>query len=203
MRWQRWVNLARLALMALLVSKSYLANSIVGYGSDNTSNPYGVDYPYQYPPVDAVLDKAPPASLANDTTGATALGAALTVLAAQPQTGSLISRFRRRYGHRQRGTGGLRRARPAPGPSAVARRRVDLLLLLTSDASTGAAILGQEERRTEAACPHNPTPAWLVGQSQLRALGNLPPPTSASSTALAGLGAANATFSRLSRRISS
>ena len=60
-----------LALMALLNSKSYLADNL------------GAKYPYQFPPLEAVLDQAPPASFAS---GATALGAALTVLAAQPQT---------------------------------------------------------------------------------------------------------------------
>src|SRR5690242_1979649 len=60
-----------LALMGLLNSKSLLAGTIT---AGNTGNPYGVGYPYQYRPLEAVLDNAPPASFAS---GATALGAAL------------------------------------------------------------------------------------------------------------------------------
>ena len=45
-------------------------------------------YPYRYPPLEAVLDQAPPPSFAS---GATALGAALTVLAAQPQSNIISS----------------------------------------------------------------------------------------------------------------
>ena len=71
--------------MALVDSKSFLANTIAGYGTADTSNPFGVYYPYRYPPLDAVLDSAPPASFAS---GATALGAALTVLAAQLESRS-------------------------------------------------------------------------------------------------------------------
>jgi hypothetical protein len=61
------------ALIALLNSNSYLANNAVGVNNGHT------EYPYQYPPLNAVLDRAPAASFAS---GATALGAALTVLAA-------------------------------------------------------------------------------------------------------------------------
>jgi hypothetical protein len=75
------------ALMALLQSKTALANSLTGYDTTgNSSNPYGAGYPYQYPPLNAVLSRAPAASFA---AGATALGAALTVLAAQPPSGSV------------------------------------------------------------------------------------------------------------------
>ncbi len=73
------------ALLALLQSKTYLANSLTGYASGNSSNPYGAGYPYQYSALNAVLSQAPPASFA---AGATALGAALTVLAAQPASRS-------------------------------------------------------------------------------------------------------------------
>jgi cellulose synthase operon protein C len=159
----------------------------------NTGNPYGVGYPYQYRPLEAVLDNAPPASFAS---GATALGAALTALAAQPQSTATLGATPidnagpAAYGvlNRARATGGC-----AP--------QLDLLLLLAADQSTGSARLGQEEQRTEAACPHDPTPAWLVGQSQLRML-NLElafssPPTTAAPNAVAALRASRATFGRL------
>ena len=59
----------------------------------------------------------------------------------------------------------------------------------------------QEEQRTEAACPHDPTPGWLVGQSQLRNLGaiGLSPSagTAATATAVAALQTSETTFRHL------
>lgn len=172
------------ALMALVDSHSYLTDTLVGNGSK---------YPYRYPPLDAVLDKAPPASFA---LGATALGAALTVLAAQPENSTNASGSNASSA----AYGVLNRARAAGGCAP----QLDLLLLLTADQSTAvwptyAAIIGQEERRTEAACPHDPTPAWLVGQSQLRLFGPLSSlsPTVADPRVVAALRAANATFGSL------
>ena len=138
-----------------------------------------------------MLDKAPPASF---TSGATALGAALTVLAAQPQSDSATpSTADMAIGNAAPAAYGvLDRARAAGGCAP----QLDLLLLLTADESTSAGILGQEERRAEAACPHDPTPAWLVGQSQLRFLLFSEPSTTAGSSAGA-LQAATATFSHL------
>src|SRR5262249_8898643 len=93
--------------------------------------------------------------------------------------------------------GVLNRARAAGGCAP----QLDLLLLLAADQSTGAARLGQEERRTEAACPHDPTPAWLVGQSQLRMLDlhleTPPPPPTADPVAVTALRASAATFGHL------
>jgi tetratricopeptide (TPR) repeat protein len=174
--------------MALLDSKSYLAD------------PLGAKYPYQYPPLEAVLDQAPPASFAS---GATALGAALTVLAAQPQSNinssepaatPIINAAPAAYAvlNRARATGGC-----AP--------QLDLLLLLTADAmtmlaeyqSTSAGVISQEEQRTETACPHDPTPGWLVGQAQLRTVLFSESPTVVDSSVVAVLRAANATFSHL------
>ena len=174
-----------LALMALLNSKPYLANSLVGYGFG------GVKYPYRYPPLNAVFDRAPPARFAS---GATALGAALTVLAAQSQTISgpqsadmaIINAAPAAYGL-------LNRARVAGGCAP----QIDLLLLLTADQSTSAGILSQEEQRTETACPHDPTPGWLVGQSQLRMDVFSESATIADPDVVAALRAANATFSHL------
>jgi tetratricopeptide (TPR) repeat protein len=182
-----------LALMALLNSKSDLAGTIAGYGTGNTGNPYGVYYPYRYPPLEAVLDNAPPASFAS---GATALGAALAALAGQPRsTATLTATPIDNAGPAAYGV--LNRARAAGGCAS----QLDLLLLLAADQSTGAARLGQEEQRTEAACPHDPTPAWLVGQSQLRMLDLhldfSPPPTTAYPDAVAALRASAATFGHL------
>jgi tetratricopeptide (TPR) repeat protein len=168
-----------LALMALLNSSSQLSESLVGCCAD-------VKYPYRYPPLDAVLDRAPPASFASE---ATALGAALTVLAAQPTSSSppqpaemaILNASPAAYGV-------LDRARAAGGCAP----QLDLLLLLAADQYSGAGVLSREQQRTEAACPHDPTPGWLVGQSQLRMVQIL-------STAIyvAALPAATATFNRL------
>jgi cellulose synthase operon protein C len=180
-----------LALMALLNAKSYLAGTSAGTG--NTGNPYGVYYPYRYPPLEAVLANAPPASFAS---GATALGAALTALAGQPRSpATLTATPIDNAGPAAYGV--LNRARAAGGCVP----QLDLLLLLAADESTGAARLGQEEQRTETACPHDPTPAWLVGQSQLRTLDLFldfsPPPTTAYPYAVAALQASAATFGHL------
>ena len=120
-----------------------------------------------------MLDRAPSASFAS---GGTALGAALTVLAAQPQSSSFQS-FATAIGNAAPATFGVLNRARAEGGCAP---QLDLLLLLTADKITvlGAdrstsggvlsQVLSQEERRTETACPHDPTPGWLVGQAQLR-----------------------------------
>jgi Flp pilus assembly protein TadD len=177
------------ALMALLNSKSYLADSVLSDGSK---------YPYRYPPLDEVLDRAPPASFA---LGGTALGAALTVLAAQPQSSSMAGPANSVYNAAPAAYGVLNRARAAGGCAA----QLDLLLLLTADQRTlldasqftSGGILRQEEQRTEAACPHDPTPGWLVGQAQLRMLVISDSPETANPTVVAALRAANTTFSHL------
>jgi len=114
-------------------------------------------YPYRYPALDTVLDKAPPASLAS---GATALGAVLTVLAAQPSADTAVTNAgKAAYSV-------LNRARAGGGCAP----QLDLFLLVAADENTGPGILRREEQRTESACPHDPTPGWLLGQSQLRGL---------------------------------
>jgi len=132
-----------------------------GLGSGPVRDVSGhVDYPYRYPAFDAVIKRAPPASFAS---GATALGAALTVLAAQPQADGTAG-YLHQAGAAAAAYSVLNRARAA-GRCAP---QLDLLLLLTADADTASGTLRLEEQRTESACPHNPTPGWLVGQSQLR-----------------------------------
>jgi len=178
-----------LALMALLNSKSYLALTIV---SGNSSAPTGAYYPYRYRPLDAILDNAPPANLAS---GATALGAALTVLAAQPQ-GSVTGTGATPIGNAGPAAYGvLNRARAAGGCAP----QLDLLLLLTADEATSTSILAQEEQRAKMACPHDPTPAWLVGQSELRALGAgiWASATTAVPESVATLQASSTTFNQL------
>ena len=167
-----------LAFMAVLNSRFNLAEP-VGYHT----------YPYQYPSLDALLNQTPLDSFGS---GATALGAALTVLAAQPQNTSAPEPDWTIANAGPAAYAVLNRARAAGGCAP----QLDLLLLLTADQLTAPAILGQEEKRAEAACPHNPTPAWLVAQSRLRML-FLPSATLASPQLVAVLRAANATFSHL------
>src|SRR6266566_468328 len=140
-----------LAFMAVLGSSSLAQGFPVGYLSGH------LEYPYRYPALDAVLGKAPPASFES---GATALGAALTVLAAQPPPGVAIENAgKAAYSV-------LNRARAAGGCAP----QLDLFLLLAADGNTSTGILRREEQRTGEACPHDPTPGWLLGQSQLREL---------------------------------
>ena len=139
-----------LALLAVLKSSSLAEGFPVGYLSGH------LEYPYRYPALDAVLDKAPPASFAS---GATALGAALTVLAAQPAGVAIQNAGKAAYSV-------LNRARTAGGCAP----QLDLFLLLAADENTSPDILRREEQRTESVCPHDPTPGWLLGQSQLRGL---------------------------------
>jgi tetratricopeptide (TPR) repeat protein len=172
-----------LALMAVLKTSPDLGGGPVGYSSE---------YPYRYPAFDAVLKKAPPA--ARFASGATALGAALTVLAAQPQVGIPGQAEYLAIGNAGAAAYSvLNRARAAGGCAP----QLDLLLLLAADGLTTSDILSREEQRTESACPHDPTPAWLAGQSQLRRV-----PLSFSATyldvhAVAVLQSAIATFRRL------
>ncbi|MGO9219758.1 MAG: hypothetical protein ACLP5E_18645 [Streptosporangiaceae bacterium] len=171
--------------MAQLTSKSYLSDTLVGYTSGA-----GPKYPYQYPALDTLLNKAPAASFAS---GATRLGAALTLLAAQPQNISAVEPNWAITNASPIAYGVLNRARAAGGCAP----QLDLLLLLAANQSTSTGVPGQEERRTELACPHNPTPAWLVGESQLRRLDFVGAATFTIPYAVAALRAANATFSHL------
>jgi tetratricopeptide (TPR) repeat protein len=109
-------------------------------------------YPYEHPALDPLLDASP---LARRPTEATALGAALTLLAAQPR--------------------GAYHTAPAAFTVLVRAARtgecapqLNLLLLLAADINTSADVLAREQGRAKAACPGDVTPDWLVAQRQLR-----------------------------------
>ncbi len=95
----------------------------------------------------------------------------------------------------------LNRVQAAGGCAA----QLDLLLLLTADEvtmldagpSAGGGAVGGQERRAEAACPHDPTPGWLVGEAQLRMLEVSETVTDADPTVIGALRGAHATFSQL------
>jgi tetratricopeptide (TPR) repeat protein len=116
-------------------------------------------YPYRYPAVESVLDGAASGSLASD---GTALGAALTLLAAQTQPQHEEATAIDNAGPAAFAV--LLRARAQGGCAP----QVNLLLLLASDDFTGADVLASELERAEAACPGDLAPGWLVAQAQLR-----------------------------------
>lgn len=177
-----------LALMAVLKSSADTGGPNLGGGPVVAAGQY--EYPYRYPAFDAVLDKVPPA---NSASGATALGAALTLLATQPLTGNLSqAEFTATENAGAAAYSVLNHARAIGGCAP----QLDLLLLLAGDRLTSSGVLSQEERRTEAACPHDPTPGWILGQAQLRRFQTFPE-TSVDAEALAALQTAIATFRRL------
>lgn len=112
-------------------------------------------YPYRYPALEPILDAAAPADLSS---GATQLAAGLIMLAGQPGLESKAAPAAFALLDRTRSSGGC-------------DGQLDLLLLLAGDPLTPTGILADEQRRTVAACPHEPTPGWIVGQAQMRDLG--------------------------------
>lgn len=112
-------------------------------------------YPYRYPPLERLLDAAPPSFAEH----AGALGAALLALAGQTVTDE----------------DGLHAAYPEAAPIAFAvlhraavqpdcDARLNLLLLLTADTLPREEAVSQEAERAFAACPGDPTPHWLYAQ---------------------------------------
>jgi Zn-dependent protease len=141
-------------------------------------------YPYRYAAVDTILGRV---SAANLTDGGTALGAALTWLAANDKVGTFANAAPAAYAV-------LNRARS--GGSCIAQ--LDLLLLLTGDFATRPDVMRGEQRRAETDCPGDPTPGWLVGQAQIRrGLEEAPEPTYANHIVLDELAQARSTFARL------
>ena len=151
-----------LALMAALKS-SDLGGGPVGQGLNPQFPLSSIEYPYRYPVFDALIHKAAPASFAS---GAMALGAALTVLAAQPSADAAAGQDQAIRNAGSAAYSVLNRARAAGGCAP----QLDLLLVVTAELNASQGVLGREEQRTEAACPDDPTPGWLVGQSLLRKL---------------------------------
>lgn len=114
-------------------------------------------FPYRYPALERLLDRAPGRGR---TPEATALGAALEVLAAQPRTESL---------------GFYYGAQAAPAAFAVLLRardggdcsaQLDLLLLLAADLQPRDDVVRAEAERATSMCPDDPTADWLLAQFQ-------------------------------------
>ena len=110
-----------LALTALMTSQTYVAGDLVGYGIG------GIAYPYQYPLLDAVLDKAPPTSFSFRRDGARG-----RAYRAGRSARNRHLRATRLPSHPECSTGRLRgaesrprfgRMRAATGPAAAAHRR--------------------------------------------------------------------------------
>jgi tetratricopeptide (TPR) repeat protein len=144
------------ALLTILTSGEMLAASAAGYP----------DYPYRYPVLESLLGAPPDRELAPAWT---ALGAALTVLAAQAPMDYEFVDAEDNAGPAAFAV--LHRARADGGCAA----QLDFLLLVLGDAAISAnaipsdpSVLVTEQRRAEEACPGDVTPGWLVGQAQLR-----------------------------------
>jgi hypothetical protein len=138
------------ALMAALSSSDYLW----------PDGHFPWPYPYRFAALEPILDAAPPADL---RIGATQLAAALIMLAGQPGSGNESAASKAA----QLAYAVLDRTRAAGGCDG----QLDLLLLVAGDPLTTTEILAEEQRRTLAACPDEPTPGWIVGQAQMRNLG--------------------------------
>ena len=158
------------ALIAVLGSEEMLANQLA-VGSEGSP-----EYPYRYPAVESLLGGPPdPGSAA----AWTALGAALTVLAAQAPLEYGSGQVSAEDNAGPAAFAVLHRARAHGGCAA----QLDLLLLLTgettiiaNEASGPSSVLATEQRRAEEACPGDVTPGWLVGQAHLRLFAEGPYP---------------------------
>jgi tetratricopeptide (TPR) repeat protein len=148
-----------------------------------------VHYPYRYPAMRRLID----GSGASTAEELTALGAALTVLSARRDTEGLP-------------------AVPNAGAAAYAvldRARqsgwcdaqLNLLLLVASDEQPRDRVVDEEARRTDEACPNDPTGRWVVGQYQSQRATQDPAPDSPGDPVPANAQARAAqTFSALRKR---
>lgn len=168
-------------LMAVLSSSDYIS----------PDGRYPWPYPYRFAPLEPILDSAPPADL---RIGATQLAAALIRLAGQPGSDNGPAESKAA----QLAYAVLDRTRESGGCDG----QLDLLLLVAGDPLTTTGILADEQRRTVAACPHEPTPGWIVGQAQMRDLGIpvTPRPTYSNGESGATLTRIITTFQDLTRR---
>lgn len=116
-------------------------------------------YPYEHAALDPILEASADRTSPSE---ATALGAALTLLAARPdqEVDSAPAAFAVLF----------RAARAGNCPA-----QLNLLLLLAADVNTTPEILAGEQQRASASCPGDPTADWLVGQRQLRSEAVAPP----------------------------
>ena len=175
------------------------AHTLVGLlSSDNTLDPdplpgsaSGIEftYPYHYSAFDPIFDGAPqPQSSSN----ATQLAAALVKLASQPR------RFAEKSNAARAAYALLEHTRSTGGCDAA----LDVLLLVASDYVTSPDNLAKEYRRAAAACPNDPTPGWIMGQSQLRSLfpSYDPRPTQFDESTLADLATALTRFEGLAKQ---
>jgi Tfp pilus assembly protein PilF len=147
-------------------------------------------YPYRYAAFDAIIDTAPPDQFKS---GATQLAAALIKLAGRPnlelQIRNTAARAAYAVSDRTRTTGGCDTV-------------LNLLLLVAADQSTTMQVLSQEYAHSTDACPDDPTPGWITGQTQMRMTTDeaRPRPNRAGDETEAVLAASITTFEGLAER---
>jgi tetratricopeptide (TPR) repeat protein len=148
----------------------------------------GFEYPFRYGAADEVLSEVPPARLRQ---GGAALGAALVLLAADPANAGPLADGAARLAFAV-----LDRARAGGSCDP----QLGLLALVSADADVPDDSVDLELRRTEQACPGDPTPGWLAVQRGLHRVSDEPVRTVLGSEDPTRLAAAERVASDLVRR---
>ncbi|MFQ6170944.1 hypothetical protein ACK8HX_05000 [Oryzobacter sp. R7] len=125
--------------------------SVAGAGPD----PSVWSYPYRFPRADAVVERADPEALAAH---GGELGAALMVVAADPAAPYAVPEDAARLAFA---------VLDAARGDGACDPQLDLLTLVASGPEIGPEIVDSETRRTQLACPGDPTPGWLAVQRAL------------------------------------
>lgn len=155
----------------------------------NPTSPWDFAYPYRYPAIDDILNRAPEGQLRS---GAVQLAAALIRFAGRPVSQTVSANpARTAYA-------ALDRFREGGGCEVA----LNLLLLVAADPTTTARILAEESSHAENACPGDPTPGWVVGQAQMRTQTNQsdPRPAQTDANTRIAMATSRATFEHLSER---
>ncbi|NTY60900.1 tetratricopeptide repeat protein [Mycolicibacterium sphagni] len=156
----------------------------------NPTSDWDFGYPYRYTAFDAIIDTAPPDQFKSS---ATQLAAALIKLAGRPnlerQFHGTAARAAYAVSDRTRTTGGCDTA-------------LNLLLLVAADPSTTMQMLSQEYAHSTGACPDDPAPGWITGQTQMRMITDedRPRPNRADDETKAALATSLTTFEGLAER---
>ncbi len=156
----------------------------------NPTSDWDFAYPYHYAAFDDILAGAPQPQF---NSGARQLAAALIKLAGRPQV-----EWETRNTAARAAYAVLDRTRAAGGCDTA----LNLLLLIAADPASEKEQLAAEYADSSAACPDDPTPGWIAGQTQLRMRtdDSVPHPGPADDDTRAALAMARATFEELVER---